>query len=288
MSEGKKLTKQSTPPSPPGEKPVCFVIMPIADMPEYEAGHFNRVYEHLIKPAILEAGFRPLRADDTAKTDYIVAGIIQQIIQSEIMICDISGRNANVMYELGMRHAYNKPVAIIKDDKTSRIFDIQGLRHTEYSSSLRIDSTKKDIIKIAQSIRETADPNNKDVNSMVRLANIRAAEPPSATELSGETSLILSSLKTISSRLDAISSKPVSLNKDRIKSWEYVTSTGRMLKVGDFVRDTETNLEGVISEIDPMEGYLTVMGEKGSRYIYSLEESVLSSLEAYKKADQSN
>ena len=89
------------------EKPVCFVIMPISDVHGYEPGHFGRVYEHVLKPAIVAAGYLPMRADDTIKTDYIVVGIIEKIVESEMVICDLSARNPNVMYELGIRHAFN-------------------------------------------------------------------------------------------------------------------------------------------------------------------------------------
>src|SRR4051812_28416422 len=94
-------------------KPICFVLMPIADTPGYEPGHFGRVYEHLLKPAITAAGYRPIRADDAVKTDYIVVGIIQKIVESAMVLCDYSSRNPNVMYELGIRHAFNKPVVLI-------------------------------------------------------------------------------------------------------------------------------------------------------------------------------
>ena len=134
------------------EKPVCFVLMPIADVHGYEPGHFGRVYEHLLKPAIIAAGYMPVRADDTVKTDYIVVGIIQKIVESAMVLCDFSARNPNVMYELGIRHAFNKPVVLIRDKKTDKIFDIQGLRYAEYDESLRIDSVNKDIGKITSAI----------------------------------------------------------------------------------------------------------------------------------------
>src|SRR3954468_2442510 len=101
--------------------PTCFVIMPISDADGYEPGHFGRVYEHLLKPAIVQAGFVPVRADDANKTDYIVVGIIQKIVESAMVLCDFSGKNANVMYELGIRHAFNKPVVLVKDKRTEKV-----------------------------------------------------------------------------------------------------------------------------------------------------------------------
>lgn len=90
------------------EKKTCFVIMPISDVDGYDSGHFTRVYEHLIKPACEQAGFKPERADETPRTDVIMAGILKKIIACDIAICDLSSRNANVFYELGLRHAFNK------------------------------------------------------------------------------------------------------------------------------------------------------------------------------------
>ena len=69
-----------------------------------------------------------------------------------MVICDISTRNANVMYELGIRHAYDKPVVLVKDKITDNIFDIQGIRYIEYDSRLRIDNVCLDVEKIKKSI----------------------------------------------------------------------------------------------------------------------------------------
>lgn len=42
-------------------------------------------------------------------------------------ICDLSSRNPNVMYELGIRQAYGKKVVLIQDDATDKIFDVAGI-----------------------------------------------------------------------------------------------------------------------------------------------------------------
>jgi hypothetical protein len=116
----------------------CFVIMPISDNTDYPAGHFTRVYEHIIKPACAIAEFEPVRADDIQSTNFIVLDIIKNILESEMAICDLSSKNPNVLYELGIRQAFNYPVTFTKDIKTKRIFDIQGFRDITYDESLRI------------------------------------------------------------------------------------------------------------------------------------------------------
>ena len=110
------------------EGPVCFVLMPISDPEEYDTGHFRRVYDHLIVPSCEKAGFNPVRADEVKKTNHIVLDVLKKIVESEMVLCNLSSKNPNVLYELGIRQAFNLPVTIIKDKSTSRIFDIQGIR----------------------------------------------------------------------------------------------------------------------------------------------------------------
>jgi hypothetical protein len=210
------------PPTKSENVKTCFVIMPIADMDGYDAGHFSRVYEYLIKPACINAGFEAHRADFVAASNYIIIDILRKILDSDIVICDLSGRNPNVLYELGVRQAFNLPTVLIKDNKTPKIFDIQGLRYTEYNHALRIDEVQKERDRIQLSILETA-ANPHDINSMIQLLGVQAAPLPHKVELSNETSVILESLKDISARISNIESSraivpPPPVNRRPFKS----------------------------------------------------------------------
>jgi len=198
-------------------KKTCFVIMPIADMDGYEPGHFTRVYEHLIKPACSKAGYIAHRADLVAASNYIIIDILRKIVESDLVICDLSGRNPNVLYELGVRQAFNLPTVLIKDQITPRIFDIQGLRCADYRHNLRIDEVQKEQENIRAAIIETAEKPN-DFNSMIQLLGLSPAPLPSRVELSNDTSVILQSLKNISSRLADIEAAPVRIPVKRTLS----------------------------------------------------------------------
>ncbi len=144
-----------------GKNKRCFVIMPISDTDGYDNGHFTTVYNHLIKPAVIKAGFESIRADDTFKTNIIINSIIQNILDSDIIVCDLSSKNANVFYELGLSHAFNKKVVLIKDNVTNIPFDISGIRVLSYDKSLRIDEVDKSIPEISRYIADTyADDND--------------------------------------------------------------------------------------------------------------------------------
>lgn len=153
----------------------CFVIMPIADHPDYEPGHFNRVYEHLIKPACIKAGLVPKRADDSKASHMIMFDILKKIMDCDMAICDLSSKNANVFYELGLRQAFNKKTILITDGREKAPFDIAGFRYVTYSASLRVDSVETEIELINEMLTETESAPEDDVNSIVKLLKIKPA-----------------------------------------------------------------------------------------------------------------
>jgi hypothetical protein len=65
--------------------------------------------------------------------------IVQNIYTSDIVVCDVSAKNPNVMFELGMRLAFDKPTVIVKDDKTDYRFDTGIIEHVPYPRDLRFN-----------------------------------------------------------------------------------------------------------------------------------------------------
>lgn len=155
----------------------CFVIMPISNQQGYDAGHFQLVYEDIIAPAILKAKMTPKRADNAKNTNLIQLDIISNIINSPIAVCDMSAKNPNVFYELGMRQAFDKPTVLLRDELTEPPFDINGLRYVSYSSSMSHRSVVKAVEELSSAIRETYQKKDSkaEVNSMIRLLELTAA-----------------------------------------------------------------------------------------------------------------
>lgn len=172
----------------------CFIIMPISDSDTYPVGHFKRVYDYLIKPACEIAGFKPVRADDVLNTNYIALDIIKNIIQADMALCDLSGRNPNVMYELGIRQAFNKPVTLIKDTVTNRIFDISGFRDIEYDETLRIDAVQTNVEVISATLKNTFQTSGQEINSLISLLGIEPAKIERTVQISTDTELIINAI----------------------------------------------------------------------------------------------
>lgn len=159
------------------DKEECFVIMPISNQDGYENGHFSRVYEDIFKPAIEKAGFKPFRVDDSKSSNVIHVNIIKRLIEAPMAICDLSTKNPNVMYELGIRQAFDKPVVLVGDNNPGEIFDINGINTHQYSKGLYYGDVIKDQNTISEMIRETYNSHKEgnEFNSLISIIKINAA-----------------------------------------------------------------------------------------------------------------
>jgi len=99
----------------------CFVMMPFGQWSD-------RYYKELFSPAIKEAGMEPIRADELFSTGTVIEQIWEQIRKAKILLADLTAKNANVFYELGLAHAARKPVVFISGNVEDVPFDLRHLR----------------------------------------------------------------------------------------------------------------------------------------------------------------
>lgn len=154
-----------------GDNKNCFVIMPIADCDGYEKGHFAHVYDDIIKPAIDKTEFTAIRADEVKETNFIHLDILKKLIDAPIAVCDLSTRNPNVLFELGIRQAFDKPVVLIQEKGTPKIFDIAPLRYLEYSKEMKYHEVLESQKSLQEAIEATkaAEGDSGNINSIVKL-----------------------------------------------------------------------------------------------------------------------
>ncbi|WP_404834037.1 hypothetical protein [Aeromonas media] len=113
----------------------CGLIMPIASNEVGSAEHWRQV-RTIIEDAIQETGLKAKMVSESDEVNVIHQNIVANIYSNDIVICDVSSRNPNVMFELGMRLTFDKPVVIIKDRETPFSFDVGNIQHLEYPRSL--------------------------------------------------------------------------------------------------------------------------------------------------------
>ena len=163
----------------------CFIIMPISDVDGYPKGHFGHVYENIIYPSCEMAGYRAVRADEVKATNLIHLDILKNLIDAPIAICDLSSRNPNVLFELGIRQAFDKPVVLIQEAGTPKIFDIAPLRYLEYSKEMKYHDVLQMQKELKDAIEATAaaDGEKGNVNSIVKL--LALSNPAKIPDLKG-------------------------------------------------------------------------------------------------------
>lgn len=164
----------------------CFVIMPISDADGYDKGHFLRVYEDIVKPAVEKTEFVARRADEVKETNFIHLDILKKLIDAPIAICDLSSRNPNVLFELGIRQAFDKPVVLIQEKGTPKIFDIGPLRYLEYDKGMKYHDVLRTQSELTETITATkvASTQQGNINSIVRLMAL--SNPATIPTLEGD------------------------------------------------------------------------------------------------------
>ncbi len=106
---------------------LCFVLMPFQPQ-------FNRLYDNVIEPAVKDSntGLQALRADEDFSPTPIMEKIWKNIATARVIIADVTGKNPNVFYELGLAHTIGKSVIIITQRKEDVPFDIAHIRYFPY------------------------------------------------------------------------------------------------------------------------------------------------------------
>lgn len=120
-------------------RPLCFVLMPFGKKPD-AAGvmiDFDAVYKDLIAPAINEAGLEPIRADEEIAGGIIQKPMFERLILCEYAVADLTTANANVFYELGVRHAVRpcSTIPLFYAGGARLPFDVADLRALPYKLS---------------------------------------------------------------------------------------------------------------------------------------------------------
>ena len=134
-------------------RPLCFVLMPFGKK-RGAAGaviDFDAVYKELIAPAISEAGLEPLRADEEMTGGIIHKPMFERLILCEYAVADLTSANANVFYELGVRHAVRQwsTILLFAEGGTQLPFDVAPLRAMPYRLCPDGKPADLDVIKTA-------------------------------------------------------------------------------------------------------------------------------------------
>lgn len=144
----------------------CFVICPIGKSGSDERRRSDDVFHHLIRPVVSADPYlyQADRAIDDARPGEITAEIVRRVIESDLVIADLSDRNPNVFYELALRHQTGKPFIHLVSDPLEIPFDVSPLHaiHIQSGSFGGLDQTReelrKQLVAIAEGTGDFANP----------------------------------------------------------------------------------------------------------------------------------
>ena len=131
---------------------ICFVIAPIGESGSDIRKRSDQILEHIIRPAVESCGYKAVRADEILKPGMITNQIIRHVVEDPLVIADLTGQNANVFYELAIRHFVRKPLVQIIDKVEDIPFDVGSMR-TIVINHQDLDSAKEVKIEIKKQIQ---------------------------------------------------------------------------------------------------------------------------------------
>ncbi|MFG1918945.1 hypothetical protein [Micromonospora sp. NPDC048898] len=163
----------------------CFVIAPIGQEGSEIRRRSDQILKHVIRPVVEARGYQAIRGDEIERAGLITSQVLDRIIQNDLVIADLTDQNANVFYELAVRHALRKPFVQLMAKDQQLPFDVQGMRtilvdHTDLDS---VHSAKEQLGRAIDSITTDADIVTP-MSVALTLQDLRGSSSPHETGLS--------------------------------------------------------------------------------------------------------
>jgi hypothetical protein len=164
------------------DKKTCFVIGPIGNPETSIRAAADDFMEYIVKRclALKEFGYGdPIRADMLPEPGRITSQVIKLLVEADLVIADLTNNNANVCYELSLRHAVGKPAIHMAVADTQISFDLYDNRTIFYTMHSRIVEAARD--ELAKQIRRVHEPGYKATNPITEAVGIinleRSSDP---------------------------------------------------------------------------------------------------------------
>jgi hypothetical protein len=160
----------------------CFVVAPIGSAESDIRKRSDQVFEFLLQPILEGFGYEAIRADMINHPGIITSQIIEHLVNDELVVADLTGSNANVLYELAVRHTVRKPVIQIMAAGERLPFDIGQSRTIffNYQELSNVESFKKILKKQIASIEQNPDQISNPVSNFLSLQQIKESDNPAS------------------------------------------------------------------------------------------------------------
>lgn len=184
-----------------GKEKICFIIAPIEELGSEIRKRSDQIFKHIIEPVAQACGYKPIRADHISESGIITNQVIEHIVEAPLVIADLTGHNANVFYELAIRHAMRKPIVQIIN-KSERIpFDIASMRtvHIDIHDLDSVEEAKQEIINQIRSIEGGKVEIDTPISIAIDIQILRQSKDPEQRSLADL-------VKVMAGRIEALAS----------------------------------------------------------------------------------
>lgn len=242
-------------------KDICFVVMPFGTKDTGLDGpnqpnkvNFDELWNKAIKPAIESLGYRAVRADED-RGALIIVEMIERLMYSDLVVADISLANANVYYEVGLRHAARSHgCVLIGADWAKPVFDLNQIRRIPYANPTeRVDDASAEQIVATLMAGIPAAARSPTPHFEIGSRYVDAAQQQRrAHELAQE----LDAFEATYQRMQSILERPPSERPDAARALmaeypaEEIRSAYFAATILPFVRDATANWQTCIDYID--------------------------------------
>jgi hypothetical protein len=194
------------------DKPICFVISPIGEV----GGDIRKRSDLLLKYIIMPAadGFEVIRADQISEPGDITSQVIDHLLNDPIVVADLTGHNANVFYELAVRHLLRKPYVQLIQKKEKPPFDTVGIRTIPYELT-DLDNVEEAREAVRKQIAfTTANPDKvtSPMSASIDLSTLSRSDDPAKQEIAS----LLQSIQDLGTILRELSKNQTTFSKSQL------------------------------------------------------------------------
>jgi hypothetical protein len=229
------------------KRPRCGLVMPISAMGDYTESHWLDV-RSILSESLEGVGYEVALVSDADEISVIQKRIVQNLHDNPLVVCDVSGGNPNVMFELGIRLAFDKPTIIVMDNVTKFSFDTQVIEHLRYPRDLRygrINEFKVLLGKKAAATSELAAANDEYSPFLRHFGEFKAAKVESTELPQGQ--FVMKQLEEIQATLVQLQNRGTQKNWNKHSKDHLITSQQRP---DNFSELLESSLSDVLEKND--------------------------------------
>lgn len=205
----------------------CFFVAPIGAPGSPTRNHSDQVLRYVVNAAVAPLGYRVVRADQLAEPGTITLTVVRHLLQAELVVADLTGLNPNVMYELAIRHARNRPVILLIKAGEKLPFDVAQERTVFFELSLEgVEVAVRELLKQVQHIETNGVAHDNPISALGEVI----ATKPTARPLESYLIDIVDDLGAVKKAIRDLESRVQGQETDLSKR-EMTNSRRRTIKI---------------------------------------------------------